>query len=163
VCSQSLPGRKEAGDAGVMDGGCVGKFRSYSTHETRPLLFQISINFARRDVMNSSFVVTFTNKTRHVFGLGDMQRWEREGIRGRCFKGKILKGDVKGGQLRVPSLLTPSRICGMGWDFFETDRNGGRSVLSHSKTGRISFLFRSKFIKKSKFIKDGSVSRNFQR
>jgi len=67
--------------------------------------------------MNPSFVVTFTNEIRHVFGLGDFQRWEREGIRGRCFKGKILKGDVKGGQLRVPSLLTPSRICGMGWDF----------------------------------------------
>ena len=71
-----------------------------------------------KDVMSSSIVVTFTNEPRHVFGLGDFQRWEREGIRGRFLKGKILKGDVKGGQRRMPSWLTPSCLCGMGWDVF---------------------------------------------
>jgi len=42
-------------------------------------------------------------------------------------KGKILKGDVKGGQLRMPSLLTPSCLGGLGWDFFNTFRHGDPS------------------------------------
>ena len=72
-------------------------------------------------------------------------------------KGKILKGDVKGGQLRMPSLLTPSCICGMGWDFSGRISTAVEGLSPTSRPAELNTSFRIKFIKKSKFIKFGSV------
>jgi hypothetical protein len=121
-------------------------------NETGPLLFQINIKSAGmgKDVMSSSIVVTFTNEPRHVFGLGDFQRWEREGIRGRFLKGKDPQGGREGRPIEDAIIAHPILYLRDGVGFFRADRKSDPWPGSNSS-------FRSIFIKKSKFIKVGSV------
>jgi hypothetical protein len=100
--------------------------------------------------MSSSIVVTFTNEVRHVFGLGDFQRWETEGIRGRFLKGKDPQGGREGRPIEdaIIAHLILSLRDGVG--SFRAHRQSDPWSGSNSS-------FRIKFIKKSKFIKFGSV------
>jgi hypothetical protein len=103
--------------------------------------------------MSSSIVVTFTNEVRHVFGLGDFQRWETEGIRGRFLKGKDPQGGREGRPIEDAIIAHPILYLRDGVGFFRTDLHGGRRAFFHVKARRIKFLLPYQIHKKEQVHK----------